>query len=39
MNEYSREELYQKFLSLNLSDDYIFAKVMSDPKICKEFLE
>ncbi|MGL5416017.1 MAG: hypothetical protein ACRDAU_10185 [Clostridium sp.] len=24
---------------LNLEDDFLFAKVMSDKKICKEFLE
>lgn len=24
---------------LNLEDDFLFAKVMSDPEICKEFLE
>ena len=24
---------------LNLEDDFLFAKVMSDKEICKEFLE
>lgn len=29
----------QELQKLNLADDFLFAKVMSDPRICKKVLE
>ncbi len=29
----------KRLKDLNLEDDFLFAKVMSDKEICKEFLE
>lgn len=31
--------MYKTLKELNLEDDFLFAKVMSDKEICKEFLE
>ena len=39
MNKSNIEEFNDKWQSLTISNDFIFAKVMKDKEICKELIE